>query len=168
MSSLISGFMATGGKAATGASASSMTAGDTMSGGIDRTNPYPGTDATSTQSAAIKGMQNFQNAQQNAKTTTPGNTYGALFGTQNMSQPMPGAASAQPLQSAQPMPAPPASAQPMPAPPAPIQIPVPQVAPAPMPTVSDVRAKYKIEKAQGELDEFLQKVYENVISKRNS
>lgn len=54
--------------------------------------------------------------------------------------------------------------------PQPMALPMQPVMPAPVPvaplTVSDVRAKYKIENYRNGMDEFLNKVYQNVVSKK--
>lgn len=83
----------------------------------------------------------------------PNNTYGALFANQtNTPINATGNMGVQPMQ----MPAPIPMAQ-MSTPP---QVQTPAMA------MSDVRAKFKIEKAKSEIDAFLQTIYDNILSKK--
>ena len=50
----------------------------------------------------------------------------------------------------------------------PIQAPQMQMAPQIQPTVSDIRAKFHIQKAEKEMDDFLTRVYSNILNKRGN
>lgn len=105
-----------------------------------------------------------------ARVDMPGNSYSAIFGTQTQTGNFGGGQIG--VQNAQPMAQAPAPQMPQ-IPQAPMAAPPPPPPPAPMPmqSVSDVRAKYRIQskiKSNNELNTFLQSVYNNVISKGKS
>ncbi len=102
----------------------------------------------------------------------PGTTYGALFGSPNMmSRQSSAPAQIAPIQGGGSM-APPAAVPavqiPTAMPPPPLQVQpaqAPQVPQVPM-TVSDIRAKQRVQDAHKSMDELLQRVYTNVVTKR--
>ncbi|MGD0331146.1 MAG: hypothetical protein ABSB40_12025 [Nitrososphaeria archaeon] len=149
----------------------------TSSGDINRQNPYQ--TGPTTQQQIGSTIQNFQKGMGNAQkqssapmpsTSMPGNTYAALFASQTTPGNLGGGqigvqspsaiSNVQPVQVQSPtVPSAPQVAMPPPAPPAPMPS---------MQSVSDVRAKYKIQNAQDEVDRFLSNIYNNLLAKRGN
>ncbi len=101
----------------------------------------------------------------------PPSTYGALFGSPNLMNRQSAAPTPiQPIQN-QPVAPPPAAVTPVSIPtamPSPLQMQLPQAPQVPQVplTVSDMRAKQRIQDAHRDMDALLQRVYTNVVSKR--
>ena len=119
--------------------------------------------------AFSKGQKSSKGAApQQGQVQMPGNSYSALFGSQtavgNFGGGRIGVQAPQPMQAPTMVQAPPMAPQ--------MQVPIaPPAPPPPMPiTVSDVRAKYRFQskqKANQELDVFLQRVYDNVTKRKS-
>jgi hypothetical protein len=165
----------TSGDASTGDASGAASTGD-----INRANPYQPTkiQLTGTQKMgnAMKAFQQGQQAALNSpsaptsapSTIIPGSVYNALFASQTtpgmLGGGQIGVQTPTQIQQAQPT----QTAQMQMAPQTQSTIQLPQAQPMQMPTVSDIRAKFHIQKAEKEMDDFLTRVYSNILNKRGN
>jgi hypothetical protein len=165
---------------ASGAASTGDASGAASTGDINRANPYQPTkiQLTGTQKMgnAMKAFQQGQQAALNSpsaptsapSTIIPGSVYNALFASQTtpgmLGGGQIGVQTPTQIQQAQPT----QTAQMQMAPQTQSTIQLPQAQPMQMPTVSDIRAKFHIQKAEKEMDDFLTRVYSNILNKRGN